>query len=113
MGFKPQHAGGDGWIDLGLAPPRRFIAAAVHLAMMAVTQRDRKFVADLAAERAALCESQVMGVRGLSAANEAGMLCNRLDAITDAPRLGKRQRSLIDSIRPSAILSICGLPSAR
>src|SRR5262249_13379212 len=50
MCFKPKDARGRTWIDTGLFPPSRFIPATMHLAMMSSTKRNRKLVADLAAE---------------------------------------------------------------
>jgi hypothetical protein len=51
MTFQPQGTRGNGRIDAHLFPPRRFIATAVDLAMMAATQGNRELVADFAAKR--------------------------------------------------------------
>src|SRR5262249_122847 len=48
--FKPKDASRRTWIDTGGLPPDCFIAAAMDFAMMSSTQRNRKLVADLAAE---------------------------------------------------------------
>ena len=63
MRLEPQRPRGDSRIDPGFTPPCGFIAAAVNLAMVAAAQRDGELIADLAAERAALREPQVMGIR--------------------------------------------------
>jgi hypothetical protein len=78
---QPQHAGGDGWIHPSIPPPRDLIAAAVDLAMMSAAQRDGELVAHLAAERAGLGKSQMVGVRGLSAANQARVRGDRSDVV--------------------------------
>jgi hypothetical protein len=51
MTFQPQGTRRNGRIDAHLFPPRRFIATAVDLAMMATTQGDRELIADFAAKR--------------------------------------------------------------
>jgi hypothetical protein len=74
---QPQHSGSGDWINSSAPPPRRFVAAAMNLAMVSSTQRHGERVADLASEGAALGKSQVMGIRGQSAADQARMLGNR------------------------------------
>jgi hypothetical protein len=46
---------------------------AMDLAMMAPTQRHGELIADLAPERPALREAQMVGIRRLAAANEASL----------------------------------------
>ena len=46
----------------------------MELAVMPPTHGDCKLVADLAAERSALCKAQVMGIRWVPRANQAGLL---------------------------------------
>jgi len=53
----------------------------VDFAMVSAAKRNRKLVADLAAQRHALCEPQMMGIRWLSAANQTGMLEDKFDMI--------------------------------
>jgi len=57
--------------------------------MVPAAQRNNELVADLAPKRALLRESQVMGVGGLPAANQASLLGNRSDviAVTNSPLL--------------------------
>ena len=66
--------------------------------MVTSTQRNSELIADLATKRAVLRESQVMGVGGLPAANQASLFGNRSDMIpvTNSPLLRQGQRALID-----------------
>jgi len=50
MGFKPKDASRRARIDAGLLPPCGFVAAAMHLAMMAPTEWNSELIADLAPE---------------------------------------------------------------
>jgi len=78
----------------------------MHRAVMAAAEWDRELIAELAAERAGLGEPEVVGVRGLAAAQETGLLgdvakvlpvaiaprgCDREDALVDALHLTQRQ----------------------
>jgi hypothetical protein len=74
VGFAPQSACGDGRFDRDLAPPHRFVAAAVQFAMMPAAQRDGELIANLAAKRAALGEAKVIGVAGCPAADKTRLL---------------------------------------
>ena len=58
------------------------------LAMMAATERNSEFITGLACHRPALGETEMMGVRRVTAAYQAGLLCHTLDvfAITHAAR---------------------------
>jgi hypothetical protein len=51
MCLQPKSASGDGRIDTGLIPPRRFIAAAMDFAMVPSTEGNDELIADLAAKR--------------------------------------------------------------
>ena len=66
---------------MGVAPPCSFIAASVHLAVVATAQWNRKFIADLAIERPTLRKSYVVSIRRASAANQTGMLSDKFDVI--------------------------------
>ena len=77
MGFEPQHAGSCDGIKSEIAPPRRFIAAAVNLAVLSPTQRDDELIADLASKGAALGKSQVVSIRRLSATDQARAFSDR------------------------------------
>ena len=89
------------WSSGSLAPlaTNRFVAAAMDLAMMAAAQGHREFVADLAAERWALREAKVVGVRWLPAADQARLLGNETDviAVADPPRLREGEHALVNS----------------
>jgi hypothetical protein len=69
--------------------------------MMPSTERDREFIADFAAERTGLGESEVVGVRGLAAAHEARLLGDiaKVLAVAIAPRGRDREDALINALR--------------
>ena len=58
--------------------------------MMAAAEGNSELVADLSAQRAFLCEAQMMGIGGCSAADQTAIAHNRPDVfpITNAPRFG-------------------------
>ena len=58
-------------VDAGLFPPGGFIAHAMHQPMMDAAERDREFVACLAAQGARLHVAKMMRVRGFAAAEQA------------------------------------------
>ena len=60
-------------------PPRGFITAAMHLAMVSSTQWHSELVAHFATKRPALREAQVMGIRRLATANQTRLLCHISD----------------------------------
>src|SRR5580658_6051783 len=103
MGLEPQHPGCNGWIDAGVSPPSGFLATAVDLAMVSAAQRDGELIADLAPQRPALGKSQVMGIRGLSAADQAMALGNRPNMISvpDPAGLGEGKCALVQRLRPA------------
>jgi transcriptional regulator of met regulon len=70
----------------------------VELTVMSTTQRNSELIAYLAPKGAMLCESQVMCIGGLPAANQACLLGNRSDMIpiTNSPLLRKSQLALIN-----------------
>ena len=69
MGFKPERTGGRNRIYSRPPPPPRFIPAAMDLAMVRATERDRELVAHLACERSRLREPQVMRIGWAATAN--------------------------------------------
>src|SRR5262245_33097619 len=73
-GVLPELTGDLDWIDASLLPPGFLIADAMHCAVMRTAERHCKFVARFAAERARLHKSDVMRIRGLAAAQQAGLL---------------------------------------
>jgi hypothetical protein len=81
MRVQPQCARSDGRINPGLPPPCGFIAAVMDLTMVSSTQWDSELIADFASERTTLCEAEVVGVNGASAANQARVLRDKHDMI--------------------------------
>jgi hypothetical protein len=70
----------------------------VDLTVVTSTQRNSEFIAHLATKRAVLRKSQMMGIGGLPATNQASLSDNRSDMIpvTNSPLLRQGQRALID-----------------
>jgi hypothetical protein len=101
MRFEPHGAGRDVWIKPGFPPPSSFVATAMHLAMMASAQWDGELIADFAPHCPALRKAQMVGVRGLTVANQTGLLGHISDvvAVSNPTRLGQSQRALIDQLR--------------
>jgi hypothetical protein len=62
MTCQPKHASADCRIDAGLFPAGDFIAASVLFMMVSSTQRNSELIANLAAERPGLRESQVVSI---------------------------------------------------
>ena len=62
MRFEPERAGGGGGINARPLPPDRFIAAAMHFAMMAAAERHRELVTGLPAKRPMLGKAQMMRI---------------------------------------------------
>ena len=101
MAVQPERAGGGSRINAKLFPPGGFIAVAMDLAVMAATKWDCILVTDLAAQRAALSEAEVVRVTGCSAADQAGLLGDIFDmlAVANPARLRQRQNSLVNASR--------------
>ena len=66
--------------------------------MVAPAQRNGEFIADLARERSALCEAEVMGIRRSPAADQTGVSGNELDviAVSKPSRFGQCKDALVD-----------------
>jgi len=90
MGLQPQGSGDRGWLDPGLTPPFGFIAMAMNVAVMSPAQRHGELVADLAAERAALGEAQVMSIARLAPADQTSLLSDVPEVVGVADRRHKR-----------------------
>ena len=77
-------------IDAGLLPPGGFVAHAVHQPMMDAAERNREFVAGLAAQGPRLHEPKMMRIGRLAAAEQAGLSGDvakvRLVAVTAGQR---------------------------
>src|SRR6516165_7015494 len=69
--------------------------------MMPSTERDRELISDLAAERAWLGKSEVVGVRGPAAAHETRLLGDvaQVLPVAIAPRGSNREDALVDALR--------------
>lgn len=78
----------------------------MDFAMVASTQRNGEFIADLAPERSALCEAEVVSIRGAPAADQTGVGGNKFDviAVTKPARLGQCKDALVDRLGAPAIL---------
>ena len=73
----------------------------MHRAMMPAAEGDRELIADLAAERTGLRKSEVVGVRGLAAADETRLLGDiaQMLPVAIAPRGSDREDALVDALR--------------
>ena len=107
MALQPKHASRGCSINTGLVPPRGFVAAAMHLAMMTTTERDRELIANFSAQSRGLCKTEMMRVGGTATANQARLLGDRFHMLPVANSAGHRQRQdrFVDTrcpISPSA-----------
>jgi hypothetical protein len=78
--------------------------------MMAAAERHSELIADLAAECRWLCESEMVGICRVSAANETSLLGDGLDmlAVTNAAVHRQRQHAFIDCRRAASLFaSMC------
>jgi hypothetical protein len=73
----------------------------MHRTVMPATEWDRELIADLAAERSGLDETQVMGIRGLAAAHETRLLgdVTQMLPIAIPTRRRDREDALVDALR--------------
>ena len=71
----------------------------MHRAVMSATEGDRELIADLAAERTGLGKSEVVGVRGLAAADDACLLSDvaQMLAVAIPTRYSNRKDALVDA----------------
>jgi len=78
--------------------------------MMPATEGDRELIADLAAERAGLGESEVVGVGGLAAAHETSLLGNiaQMLPVAIATWSGDREDALVDALRLASVSAFGG-----
>ena len=72
-GLFPKLASNRDRVDPHIVPPRRLIAAVVDLTVMFAAERNRKFVTDLAAERAHLGKAEMMRIGRTRAAKKTGL----------------------------------------
>jgi len=83
--------------------------------MMPATERDRELIADLAAERARLGKSKVVGVRGLAATHETRLLGDiaKVLPVAIATRGGDREDALVDALRSARVGNFGGVNHLR
>ena len=82
----------------------------MHHTMMPAAEWDYEFIADLAAERTRLGKSEVVGVRGLAAADEARLLGDvaQMLPVAIAPRGSDREDALVDALRLTGVRPLGG-----
>lgn len=73
------------WINSDLVPPCPFIARSVQGAVVDATERYCELIARFAADRARLCVAQMVRIRGLAAAHQAGLLGHKSDVLFADP----------------------------
>jgi hypothetical protein len=74
MCLQPKHASSGNRINAGVVPPRSFVTAAMHLAVMSPAQRNRKLVADLSAKRRRLHKAQMVSIGGPTTTDQTRLL---------------------------------------
>ena len=109
LGAFPKLASDVDRVNAGLLPPGFFVTGAMHGAVMRAAERDGKFIACFAAERARLHKSDVMRIRGLAAAQEAGLLHHKAEVVpvAIAPRCGKNEHALVDAVGLIGVAVCC------
>src|SRR6516225_9939131 len=112
MCLQPKHASSGGRINAGLVPPRGFITAPMHLAMMTTAERHRKLITSFSAQSRWLYKTEMMRIGGTPAANQAWLFGDRFHMLPVANSTGHRQRQdrFVDtrcSISPSVEPSWC------
>jgi hypothetical protein len=97
-------------VDPDRLPPRAFVPGAVDLAVVHPAERDNEFVARLASERARLRIAKMMGIRWLTAADEARHLDHRAQVLTVSvtTRRGEGQNAFINGRCRTALATFSG-----
>ena len=109
--LAPELQGQGHWIDVVGLPPGGFVSPSVKLAMVETTERDRKLVADLSAERTRLGKAEMMRIAGRPAANETGLPRNELAVLLVAQSNALfEERSFLSherggAVRPAGVLA--------
>jgi hypothetical protein len=98
------------WIGASCLPPGLLVARTMNRAVVSTTERHRELVAGFSAERARLYEAQVVGVRGLAAADEAGLLgdVSKVLPVAVATRGGEREDAFVDALRLTRVGAVGG-----
>jgi hypothetical protein len=106
----PEFASDDNRIDPDVLPPRGFVTATVNLAMMAAAERNGEFVADLATERAVLCEAKMVSVNRLASADQARLFRDEFEVplVPEPSRLRQGEEAPVDSLGSEAIAWLLG-----
>jgi hypothetical protein len=83
--------------------------------MMSSAQRDGELIADFAPLSLGLGKAEVVGVRGLPAADQTGAVGDRPDVlpVANPARLRQGQQALVDRPRPVPDVLLPGLPTGR
>ena len=99
-GFEPKVARLCQGIDTASLPPCDFVGAIVDFTVVNPAQWYSELVTDFAAKGAVLREAKVVGIRGTTAADKAGLLGNEFDVglVPNSAWLGKGQFIFVDSI---------------
>src|SRR6516164_1797957 len=92
MCLQPKHASSGGRINAGLVPPRGFITAPMHLAVMTTAERYRELITSFSAQSRWLCKTEMMRIGGTPTANQAWLLGDRFHMLPVANSTGHRQR---------------------
>src|SRR6516162_4774749 len=82
----------------------------MHQPMMDATEWDRELIADLAAERTGCVKSEMVGIGGLAAADEARLLHDiaQVLSVAIAPRGSEREDALVDALRLTSVGAFVG-----
>jgi hypothetical protein len=98
MGVAPKLFCARECINPGLFPPTEFVTDPVRFAMVSPAKGDNKFIADFASERSRLGESQVVRIRGLSSAYQAGAMAYPFDVhfISEPANFRERKDAFVD-----------------
>jgi hypothetical protein len=98
--FEPQPAGRNHRIYPGAVPPVGFVTGTVDFAVVSAAKRDRKFIADFAAECPALRKSNMMSVGRQPTAKQTWLPRDEFDVIpvADSSRLRQAERAFVDRL---------------
>src|SRR6516162_3012622 len=82
----------------------------MHRTVMPAAERDREFIADLAAEGTGLGKSEVVGIRRLAAAHETRLLGDiaQMLPVAIATRRSDRENALVDALRWTSVSAFGG-----
>ena len=109
-GLSPELTGDLNRVDAGRLPSGAFVTGAMCGPVMRAAERDREFIARLAAQRAWLHVAQMVGIGWLAAADKARLLHDiaKVLAAAIAPRGRNREHALVDTLRLTSVGSFGG-----